>query len=336
MDIRFATAGMAWGLGLLATVGWRLGRLGAWAPVSVAVLELGTLLFVGPSWWGWKIRLPESSPVLQRLAELADVGLVGGRLLNVPVDAGLTTAYPNLGITPPPPNYLLETAMRPPGEILQTDHRWQVRFGVTHGVWGADDDVRGFLVMAVIPDPALDRVMASVPHLHGHGPWKLVHDSYAFPPAWVARLVVAAKNWPELHTSLSMHDYPDQAWFLPEDLPPPLPEPAARDARVLSWDGRTATVEHDGSCILILRRAFYPGWSYRVDDGPAQPVLRVNGGLQGVPLQGAGTSRVVLRYRPTGLAQAATVTLTALAAAALVLAAARWRALRNSRVPVAS
>jgi hypothetical protein len=336
MDTRFATAGLAWALGLLAIVGWRLGWLGEWAPVSVAVLELGPLLFVGPSWWGWKVRLPESSPVLQRLAELPDVGLVGGRLFNVPVDAGLTTAYPNLGITPPPPNYLLEPAMRTPGDNAPSDRSWQARFGVTHGVWGAGDDVWGLEILAMIPDPTLDRVMACVPHQHSHGPWKLVHEPLAFPPAWVAPLVVAAANWGELYASLSIAARREQAWFLPEDLPPPLPEPAARAARVLSWDGRTATVEHDGSCVLILRRTYYPGWSYRVDDGPAQPVLRVDGGLQSVLLPGAGSRHVELRYRPTGLARAATVTLTALAAAVLVLAAAGWRALRNSRVPVAS
>ena len=51
-------------------------------------------------------------------------GLVAGRLLNVPVDAGLTTAFPYLGIMPPPPNYLLETTMRPPGDLNATQRRW--------------------------------------------------------------------------------------------------------------------------------------------------------------------------------------------------------------------
>src|SRR4029077_9385397 len=125
--------------------------------------------FLGPVRWAWAVRLPESSPVLRRLAQRPEVGLVASRLLNVPVDAGLTTAFPTLGITPPPPNYLLEPAMRPPGQNSEAERRWQRRFGVTHGVWGADDDVRGVEVLAVIADPALDRVMASVPSLRGRG-----------------------------------------------------------------------------------------------------------------------------------------------------------------------
>ncbi len=325
---RFAASGLAWGLGLLAIVGWRLGRVGAWAPVAVAVLELSALLFIGPAWWGWRARLPGSSPVLRRLAELPDVGLVGGRLLNVPVDAGLTAAYPNLGITPPPPNYLIESAMRPPGQISDFDHRWQNRFGVTHGVWGARDDTTGVEVLDVIPDPALDRVMESVPHLRGRGPWKLVHDPSAFPSAWVANRILAAKSWGELYITLSRNSLKDEAWFLDEDGSPVLTGPEARSSRVVGWDGRTATVEHDGSCVLILRRTYYPGWSYRIDGGPERPVLKVNGGLHGVPLGGAGTSRVEVRYRPTGLTRAAMVTLVALALAVVVVTAGGWKASR--------
>ena len=72
--------------------GWD--RLGAWAPVALAAVELGVLFFVGPVWWVWDVRLPDPSPVLRRLAELTRRGLIAGRLLNLPVDAGLTTAFP--------------------------------------------------------------------------------------------------------------------------------------------------------------------------------------------------------------------------------------------------
>ena len=330
--VRFIAAGLAWGLGLLAVIGWRLGRLGAWAPISVTVLELGILLFVGPAWWGWRAHLPESSPVLRRVRELPDVGLVGGRILNVAVNAGLTVAYPNLGITPPPPNYLIESAIRPPGQLSEIDHRWQMRFGVTHGVWGARDDIEGVELLAMIPDPILDRVMESFPHLRGRGPWKLVRDPSAFPPVWGASLVRKAKGWGELYATLSQNDLKNEAWFLPEDEIPVLPEPIAHSTRILAWDGRTATVEHDGSCVLILRRTYYPGWFYRLDGGPERAVLKVDGGLHGIPLAGAGTSRVELRYGPTGLTRAASVTLVALAAAVFVMAGGLWSSVGRDRV----
>ena len=74
--------------------------------------------------------------------------------------------------------------------------------------------------MAMIPDPVLDRVMAS-PRMHGHGPWKLVYEPFAFPPAWVANRVIAAKSWGELYTTLSTAPHPDQAWFLRRGPAPP-------------------------------------------------------------------------------------------------------------------
>jgi hypothetical protein len=328
---RFASAGLAWGLGLAAIIAWRQNRVGPWAPLLIAAIELGGLFFVGPIWWCWETRLPKASPVLSRLAALPDAGLIAGRLLNLPVNAGRTTAYPNLGITPPPPNYLLESATSPPGRNTEYEHRWQRRFGVTHGVWGAGDDVLGTEVLAEIADPALDKVMSSIPHLRtgGVGPWKLVRNPDVFPSAWVARHVREAASWGRLYSKLSITDFPDDAWFLSEDQPPSLPEPAASAAGVQSWDGQTAVVDHEGSCILILRRTYYPGWTCRVDDGPDQPVLKVNGGLQGVRLVGSGTSRVTTRYTPTGLTQAARVSLAALALAALVLGAAGWKALRD-------
>ena len=102
----------------------------------------------------------------------------------------------------------------------------------------------------------------------------------------------------------------------------------AEVAKVESWDGHTAIVAHDGSCILILRRTYYPGWTYQINDGIEQPMLPVNGGLQGVQLTGFGTSRVSVRYRPTGLVWAVTISLAATAASALVLIAAGIKAFR--------
>ena len=73
---------------------------------------------------------------------------------------------------------------------------------------------------------------------------------------------------------------------------------SAQTAKVRSWNDRTAVVDHDGTCYLILRRTFYDGWFYQVNGGAERAVLKVNGGLQGVPLTGTGPSRVTFDYRP--------------------------------------
>ena len=140
----------------------------------------------------------------------------------------------------------------------------------------------------MIPDPALDRVMASVPHLRGRGPWKLVRDPARFPrPGWLAACP-RAKSWGKLYAELVNRQPPGRGLVPRRGRHARVAGSARSTARVQSWDGRTAIVEHDGSCILILRRTYYPGWSYRVDGGPEQPVLKVNGGLHGVPLTGPG------------------------------------------------
>jgi hypothetical protein len=335
LPIRFAAAGLAWVLGLAAVAGWRLGRWGIAVPMGLTALELTGLFFVGPVWWDWTVRLSEASTVIRRLATEPGVGRVACALLNVPVYAGQTTAYPTLGITPPPPNYLLEAATKQPGELDTTESRWLRRFGVTHGIWAAGKNVVGTQVLAEIADPVLDRMVAGISNLRGHGPWKLVSYPAPFPAAWVARRVHTAKVWGVLYTELEAADLPDEAWFLPEDRPADLPDlgdgTAAGTIRVQSWDGRTAVVEHEGPCILILQRTHYPGWTYRVEDGPERPVLKLNGGLQGALLTGAGTHRVETRYRPTGLTSSARVTLTALAAAALVLGASGLRTCLGNR-----
>jgi hypothetical protein len=332
MAVRFAASGLSWILGVAAIISWRKGWLRPWAPIGLAVLELAGLFFLGPVKWQWVVRLPEASSVLRQLAALPDSGLVAGRLLNLPVTAGRAVAFPNLGITPPPPNDLLESATVPPGRITESEGRWQRRFGATVGVWGSADDVRGTEPLAEITDPALDRVMKGVPLLKrgGGGPWKLVRIPFPFPSAWAARRIRKAAHWGELYSELASADALDEAWFFPEDSPPLSTAPRARQADVTSWNGQTAVVEHDGWCVLILRRTYYPGWVCRVDGGPEQPVLKVDGGLQGVYLEGSGISRVTVRYRPTGLTGAGTVTFGALVAAVIVLAGAGWKTLKRT------
>jgi hypothetical protein len=337
--VRFVCAGLVWTLGILAIVGWRRKWLGIWAPLLVTVVELGALFYAGTKRWHWTVDLPRQSPVLTRLAALPDAGLIAGRTFNLPIYAGRLIAYPNVGIVPPPPNYLLEAATTPPVQTDSVERRWQRRFGVSHGVWGSNDDVTGIQVIAEIADPVLDRILVgtSTPRRGGLGPWKLVRMPDPFPPAWIARGIYKANDWPQLDQELSKADVPDDAWFLPEDYPGPFSEAVARAAKVESWDGQTAVVAHDGSCVLILRRTHYPGWAYRVNDGLEQPVLRVDGGLQGVRLIGSGPSRVVVRYQPTNLVRGKIVSLVAVTIAVLVVFATAFLTVYSHRAkPVAN
>ena len=270
---------------------------------------------------------------MRRLAALPDAGLIGGRLMNLPMWAARTIAYPTIGIIPPPPNYLIEPAMYQPGKDAEIDGRWQRRFGVTHSVWGSRDPTGKAEILDALSDPVLDQVLDKVAgwRRRGLGPWKLVRHHDVFPEAWVTGRTHEAKGWGELYSTLSLRDERDVAWFIAGDAPSQLPGPAAESPRVESWDGQTAIVEHDGSCVLIVRRTHYPGWSYRLNSGPEQPVLKVDGGLQGAAVPGSGKSRVVFSYHPTGLLSAARISLSAVAAASLVLFAAAGRRLLRER-----
>ena len=130
----------------------------------------------------------------------------------------------------------------------------------------------------------------------------------AFPPAWIAHDIHEAKDWKQAFYYLSLGDRQNQAWFEPGDTPPDFPQ-------LDNWLGtRKELGWHRGG-----RRArrpmyldpagelYYPGWSYQLDDGSKRPVLKVNCGLQGVPLLGAGTQRITVQYSPTGLLRAAII-----------------------------
>jgi hypothetical protein len=329
--IRFVFAGLTWVLALAAIIAWWQKRVSPWAPLAVATIELAVLFFVGPVVWIRSGNRFEASPVLRRLAQVQDVGLVGGRLQDLSVVAGITTAFPYLGITPPPPNYLIEPATLPWSEIDATKARWLRRFGVTHGVWGSADPVFGTTVLERINDPLLDQIMATIPKSRqgGLGPWTLVEVPGAFPSAWIAHEVHEVREWEQIFSYLSSNDRPDEAWFESGDGPIGFPKSNRGSAHVKSWNGTTASVVHDSPCILILRRTYYPGWSYQLDGGHTRPVLKVNLGLQAVPLLGSGTRRIEFHYNPTGLPLAAAVSLTALTIAGIVCIFAGFRAIRS-------
>lgn len=319
---RLTEAALAWTASLVVLLLWRARWLPAVVPLLIAFGELGYLFFQGPTIWGWSVRLPAESPVLARLASERDVELVAGKLENIPVRAGLTPAFPYFGITPPPPNYLLEAATTLRESRTPTTARWMRRFGVTHGIWEGPLSAGVGETLYEGPDEALDRVVPRPPEAPRHIAWRIVRYAGAFPRAHVALKVREAASWYELYPRLSQADARDEAWYLAADRPRDGPEPRARTAKITSWSGRSGDVEHDGTCDLVVRRTYYPGWVARINGGPAAPVRKVDGGLQAVRLRGAGVSRVALAYRPTGLILASAVQAVATFTALGVLASA--------------
>jgi hypothetical protein len=339
--LRFGSAAFFWCLSLSAVITWRWGSVGTWAPLTILTIELGGLFYLSPIPWGWSASLPQASPMLKRLAQEPGVGLVAGRLQNLPILAGQATAYPLLGITPPPPNYLLESALTAPGNLTERNYRWQRRFGVTHGVWSESDDTSGTELLTKLIDVALKRGLVGTGPMGGETAWKLVRYPEPFPAAWIALRAFEVGSWQVLFATLSAEDRGGEAWFLHGEGPPEtrsqhsltdflskklsaigldieLGNPA-KTAQIKAWGEHTFVVEHDGTCYIILRRTHYPGWFYQINGGPEQPVLKVNGGLQCVPLTKAGTSHVEMSYRPPGLRHCTAISLCSTAAAFIVL-----------------
>jgi hypothetical protein len=82
----------------------------------------------------------------------------------------------------------------------------------------------------------------------------------------------------------------------------------------------------DRPSVVVVRDAFAPGWSATVN-GERAPVLRADGRHRAVPVP-AGTSRVLLSYRPPGLAGGL---LAAAASALLLLSLGRLSRVRKER-----
>ena len=85
-------------------------------------------------------------------------------------------------------------------------------------------------------------------------------------------------------------------------------------------------MDHDGTCDLIFRRTYAPGWTARIDAAPPIPVVPVDGGLQSVRLTGSGRTEVALTYRPPHRTSALVVSLMSLGVALFALVAGLRRA----------
>ncbi|HJR15287.1 MAG TPA: YfhO family protein, partial [Gemmatimonadales bacterium] len=95
-------------------------------------------------------------------------------------------------------------------------------------------------------------------------------------------------------------------------------------------DTLAVRVRNSGPGLLHISRTYHRSWQAEIDGVPV-PVLRVNHALMGVPLTRSGEHRVVLRYRPTIVRLAATVTLITWGAVLLATLAGALMHLRGSR-----
>ncbi|MFO0950982.1 MAG: hypothetical protein U0835_07490 [Isosphaeraceae bacterium] len=321
---------VAWVASLAALAVWwrKKSPRWVWAPFLVAAVELAVLYHLGTTPWGWEIDFPESSPVMQTLRKEHGVGLVAGELHNLPVRAGLTPAYPYLSIPAPRPNYLLESS-KFADQFNSSNLPWYEMSGITHGVFNGPVPFRASTPLYLGPDPALDALLpATTQGKPRPKVWRVERYADAAGPARLALEAQIAEDWYEMYPTISLGFNPNRVWYNKADAPPDPPGPRAKSAEILRWYGRSGEVEHDGTVDLVVRRTYYPGWTYRLDDGPEQPVVPADGGFQAVRIPGSGRTRVRLQYHPVPLRRFGPVSLAATSAALLTIAGAAWSARR--------
>jgi hypothetical protein len=321
------TAAICWAAAILLVVAWRQHRIGAWALLLATAAELGWLYYTSTTVWGWAIELPEQSTVLARLAAETEVRHVAGLVHDLPVRAGAAPIFPYTGFAPPPPHRALELATNHAVASTWAGLARLRRHGVTHGIWDEPVAREGVVTLMETEDSTLDRLVFKHPGAPSRATWRIVRYPDPFPPVRAATRVRIAKNNQSLLSGIDFDPDAQTVWYAAEDQPPILAEPRAGSARVISWDGRTAVVEHDGSCDLVINRTYFPGWVASVDDDNERPVARAELGIQAVHLAGKGRSRVTVAYRPTyiRLASRVAVAAVALAGLALVVGLARIR-----------
>ncbi len=241
----FAWAGLAWILALICLVAWRAKRLGSWAPLLVAGIELGVLYYHGTTEWGWSIALPQKSVVLTKLSELPNVLLIGGELQNLTIRANLSTATPYLGFAHPYPNKLMvaweqlflrgSLGTNISGRGWDVHKRWLRRWQVTHLVGHGRSLIGMGKELGHWRDTALDAIVYHPPSEPAARVWSIIELEEPFP---VARVVTRARTITvrgDLDERLSLSDDLDLVLFLARDEVPSRPD--ARFARLISWDG---------------------------------------------------------------------------------------------------
>lgn len=330
---RLAAAGGVWLAAAILTAAWLRGRLPGQILLIVTACELGVLYYTSTTDWGWAVDVPASSPILTKLAEEPGVGKVAGMLSDIPLRIGVAALYPYTGFPPPPPHIqFMAFTNRDASSLLRLGHLTGVlpRFGATHGVWDVPIESPDAELVAEGPDETLDRIVSRPPGSAPHSKWRLYRFKNLRPQAVAVAAMLALRPREDGRNDALRYDFRESPVAAAKPPPADLLPNAAR-AELVSWDGRTAIVEHDGPCHVLINRTYYPGWTYRVDGGPSRPVLL---GCQGLPgdrmslaesgvqaafVPGSGSHRVEFTYRPTNLAAYASTSAGASVLALIVL-----------------
>jgi hypothetical protein len=132
----------------------------------------------------------------------------------------------------------------------------------------------------------------------------------ALPRAFVVGSVRASGGPGREKDELARLD-PRNEVLLQRDVLPPGPRQSFIPAQILDDTPNTVTLQVETVLpgYLVLADTWYPGWSVRIDDVPAE-VLRANLAFRAVALPVPGTHRVVFSYYPRGLSLGLAVSLT--------------------------
>ena len=267
------------------SVAWRSAGSAPGHLVVVAAVELGILFYHGTTEWGWAIAAPRAEPRPDRAGPPL-AARPGRRRDREPAGpARIENGHPYLGFAhrtaqpgaPAAAGAAASRRCRRSTTGLAGSRTPRSNDGSGAGgsrIWSAR--IRRFSTLGKNlghwHDPALDRSGRA----RARSSRRLATGRSS---SWTSRSrkrgprrkPTRAASLGDLLSRFTREDDLDIAWFLAEDDVPGVPTPS-RPALV-SWDGTTATVEHDGTCDLVIARSFDPGWTARINDGPEQRVL---------------------------------------------------------------
>lgn len=155
---------------------------------------------------------------------------------------------------------------------------------------------------------------------------KVYLNPRAFPRAWVVHEIIPIRT-PEEGASLMVDRLEELRTKAVMSAPPPKLEACEEKGWVLftrrepSRISLKAAMSCDG--MLVLSDTFYPGWRATVDGVPVE-IHQVNVAMRGVVVP-RGVHEVVFRYRPRSVMAGVALTLSGIAAVALLVLAGRRR-----------